>query len=558
MKIIKNLIKYSFRISLLLIITSFTIVLIFALYVNIFAQITAPEVPHLKLPIREQIGQDHYRLGENWLKKNNHGIWEMYISGTPYERGLAYGVLSKELCQQQEEIFVAQINNFVPHPIAQKFIRLLIGFFNRHIPEHIPLEFKQEIYGVSRSFSDHYDYIAPKYMRILNYHAAHDIGHALNDYSVVGCTSFAVKGSKSASTELLIGRNFDFYVGDEFAEEKVLLFVEPDSGIAFSSYSWAGFMGVVSGLNAEGLSVTINASKSDIPTSAKMPISLLAREILQYSTTIEQAIAIARKREVFVSEIIMVSSKKDNTVVLIEKSPNNFGVFTMDGQQITCANHYQSDSFKNDPINKDNITNSDSKYRFDRVNELLNETINLDKEEVATILRDQKGPKGIDLGMGNPRAINQLIAHHSVIIAPDSLAFYISTKDFQLNKYLGYKLDYIFTGLSQSYSDSINEDPFLYSKAYEDFSEFKNYRTQLQAYLLFGQALELSSKQIEEFIASNKESYLTYDLLANYSIQKGQNTLALKYVNLALSKVVASVHEKNRLIELKYKLKTEN
>ena len=105
----------------------------------------------------------------------------MYLEGEPYERGVIYGKLAKELVQEQEDIFVGQINNFLPNKLWRHLIKLMVGFFNSDLPENIPLENQQEIYGISLAFSDRYDYIASKYTRILNYHAAHDIGHALND-----------------------------------------------------------------------------------------------------------------------------------------------------------------------------------------------------------------------------------------------------------------------------------------------------------------------------------------------------------------------------------------
>ncbi|MDX2361694.1 MAG: C45 family autoproteolytic acyltransferase/hydrolase [Crocinitomicaceae bacterium] len=516
----------------------FLIVMI--LYIILVSDITPPEVTEIDIGERVQVSENHFTLGNNWLKKNDHGIWEMYIEGGPYERGLIYGELAKELIQKQEEIFVGQIDNFVPSDTWQQFLRLMLGFFNKDLPDNIALENQQEIYGVSQAFSDEYDYIAPKYDRILNYHAAHDIGHALNDYSMVGCTSFALKDSMTKDGALLVGRNFDFYVGDDFAEEKIVLFVKPDEGIPFVSYSWAGFTGVASGLNNEGLSVTINASKSDLPTSSKTPISLLAREILQYASTLEEAIAIAKKRETFVSETLLVSSKKDGKAVLIEKSPTKTGVFYQETSSLVCANHYQSDTFINDPINKQNILESDSKFRYNRVSELLSLGDSLSPYDAVTILRDQLGENGDTLGMGNPRAINQLIAHHSVVIQPESFLFYISTNDYQLGEYLGYDLKQVFsTGMVERIG-IIPEDPFINSHSYRSFLDYRTTKATISAYLTFGKELDLTDNQIAQFIASNSELYITYEMLGRYYLEKKNPSEARKYFEIALTKNVAS------------------
>jgi hypothetical protein len=514
------------------------------------AQIDTPEVPEIHIGERKQVGKDHYVLGNSYLKKNKFGVWEMYLEGEPYERGVIYGKLAKELVQEQEDIFVGQINNFLPNKLWRHLIKLMVGFFNSDLPENIPLENQQEIYGISLAFSDRYDYIASKYTRILNYHAAHDIGHALNDYSVVGCTSFAVKGSKSENKELLVGRNFDFYVGDDFAKNKLIIFVNPSKGYKFTSYSWAGFTGVASGMNEKGLTVTINASKSDLPTSSKMPISLLAREILQYARNIDEAVAIAKKRNTFVSETLMISSAADGRAVLIEKSPAKLGVYESETDQLVCANHYQSARFEKDKENLKNISNSDSKYRFDRMKQLLGKSHPLNPSIAASILRDQDGWDGDTLGMGNPRALNQLQAHHSVVMQPESRLYFISSSDYQLGTFLGYDLNKTFKTKHIQLVDSIPQDAFVTSEAYRKFKAFKTVKQQITAYLMFDKELNLSEKEIAEFISNNSESYVTYEQLGRYFQKKKQLKKAISAYETALTKRVASPNIEEELRNL--------
>lgn len=537
---IKTIFKYLGRLIFIPLELLFGAIFVLFIYILFASQIPTPEVPDIHIGTRKKVGKDHYVLGDNYLKKNDFGVWEMYIEGDPYERGLIYGELAKELIQRQEDIFVDQINQFVPKGAFQQFLKLMVGFFNSDLPKNIPLENQQEIYGISQSFSSKYDYIADKYVRILNYHAAHDIGHALNDYSVVGCTSFALKGSKTEGNELMLGRNFDFYVGDAFAEDQLILFVKPTKGFAFASYSWAGFTGVASGLNDQGLSVTINASKSDLPTGSKMPISLLAREILQYASTIDEAIVIAKKRKTFVSETLMIGSAKDGKAVLIEKSPSKLGVFEMQSDELVCANHYQSKTFIKDSVNINNIAQSDSKYRFDRVDELLSSKNNFTPAAIVEVLRDQYGQNGDTLGLGNPRAVNQLQALHSVVIVPQRKEFYISTQDFQLGAFIGYDLTQTFALKKGIITDTISASRFLQSKAYASFLSFKKTRQAISNYLMFDTALELSKQEIDSFIASNSESYVTYEQLGKYFKKRKEYQRAASYFKVALTKNVAS------------------
>src|SRR5690606_18809267 len=156
-------------------------------------------------------------------------------------------------------------------------------------------------------------------------HGAHDIGHAMQDLMLVGCSSVALKDTFTKDGSLWIAGNVDFYISEAFAANKVIAIVEPSGGCDYVSITWPGMLGVVSGMNEKGLTVTINAGKSSIPLKAKQPISLVAKEILQFASNHEEAIAIAHKKEVFVSEALLIGSSFDNSAIIIEMSPKKNG-----------------------------------------------------------------------------------------------------------------------------------------------------------------------------------------------------------------------------------------
>lgn len=502
-------------------------------------------------------------------RKNAFGIWEAYVAGDPFRRGVVLGLMAQTQLQSQEEHFVAQIKRLVPSTLLLRALKYGVSFFNRKMNDHVPIEFQQEICGISRAFSTENDWIAPPYARVMNYHAAHDIGHALQDLSIVGCTSFAAWHGASVDSSLIIGRNFDFYMGDDFAKDKMVLFLRPDSGYAFASVTWAGFMGVVSGMNEHGLTVTLNAAKSSVPTASKTPISILAREILQYARNIDEAYAIAKSRETFVSESILIGSAEDGRAAIIEKSPDAIDLFSPEGNALVCSNHYQSETFRNDPINLENIRMSDSDYRFRRMNQLLDAHTPVTPTAAASMLRDRKGVDDAELGMGNPKAINQLLAHHAVIFQPEKRLMWVSANPFQLGEFVCYDLNVVFGdggrgtreegegGRENGAADTskslsvpqwnITSDPFLKSNEYAQFLIFKQYKQAVFDFLVFGRGKDLTADEETAFLASNPHSYITHQLLGELYMNRGEMKKASAYFGQALALEVASEAERQWL-----------
>lgn len=508
---------------------------------------------------REKISDNFYRWGNSWLKRSETGLWELYVEGNPFERGLAIGNLTADLHETQEFVFLSQLKEFVPSAFRRWLLKYFVLWFTRNIDEYITDESKCEIYGTSVAGpDDKYAFIAPRYRRLLNYHAAHDIANFLKDRNLAGCSSFALWGTRSSDKSLIVGRNFDFYGGEHFDDNKIVYFYNPAKGFKFVSISWAGMTGVLSGMNEKGISVTINAAKGRMPKKIGTPITLVVREILQYAANIKDAVRIAQKRQTFVSQSILVASAPDKKAVVLEKSPTNLFVREGEGDYIICTNHFLGSIFQDEsksgerrPLSK---LQSGSQYRYERVFELIREHPIFDARMCATILRDQKGPKGKNIGMGNPKTINQLVGHHSVILKPSQQLLWVSVGPYKLGKYVAYDLKKIFalqevTGNQEIYDKSltIGEDDFLVNGGYARYLLYKSLRKKVSDYVSGKNTDKPGASVIDRLIESNPEYYDVYSLAGDYCMKTRDSLKAKEYYAQALLKGIPTVNEKREI-----------
>lgn len=455
--VIFKVLSWAFGIPLALI----AIAVLACVWLHATADLGEPEFVPSQVPV-VQVNDSLRRWGSSSLLIDPDGLYEMRVCGGPFERGEAIGKLGEDLLYQQEKAFADKLFEMVPSSRYRAFLHYFITIFNRRMGASVPLEYRQEIKAMSASCTHEFDEFGSPYERQMQYHSAHDIGHVMQDYMLVGCTSFAVWGRESADSSLLMARNFDFYMGEEFAKNKLVLFEKPDSGYAYVSVTWPGMLGVVSGMNTQGLAVTINASKLEVPSSSATPISILVKSILQYASNIEEAETIAASFKTFVCESILVGSANDGRAVIIEKTPSAMGIYSPEGDyassrmttassggasavtRIICTNHYQSDRFRDDPVNVENIRVSDSGYRYRRVQQLLDSLGSIDYLKAAAVLRDIRGVDGEDVGYCNDLSINQMLAMHSVIFKPAEKKIWVSTSPWQFGKFVCFDLDEVF------------------------------------------------------------------------------------------------------------------
>jgi tetratricopeptide (TPR) repeat protein len=148
-----------------------------------------------------------------------------------------------------------------------------------------------------------------------------------------------------------------------------------------------------------------------------------------------------------------------------------------------------------------------------------------------------------DIGLGNEKAINQMIAHHSVIFEPQKKKVWVSTGPWQLGEFICYDIDKVFSAVTMKTNMEIADtlfnlpaDSFLLSKSYEMFQKYRKYRTLLT---------DGGDINPDSLIGTNPNYYQAYQLAGNEMFRKKEWAKAIEYYRQALSKEIATKTEEN-------------
>jgi hypothetical protein len=414
----------------------------------IFLRMTRIEPPRIdartraasELPV-EVRGARAY-VGSSWAS-HERGVWELHLTGEPYAMGWAQGRLGNRLFLEAEDYMFAEMERYVPSKLALWLIRAGVRLKYRHIGDLMPADAADEIAGLSRGVADLHGDFLPIYHRLVFYHALHDITQGLEKSPLLGCTAFAAAGPATPNGHLVIGRNFDFEGPEIFDRDKTVIFFRPRGKIPFASIAWMGMAGVVTGLNAQGIYVSINAARSDDKGGEGVPVEILVRTILESARSVDEVIALVKKTPVMVPDFYLVGDGKTGESAVIERTPRRLEVrraARSDGT-ILLTNHALSPAFGRDAENDRLQRYLTSGARFKRLEELVKHWRGqIDARKAAEILRDKRGVGNVELGLGNRNALDALIATHSVVVDATSLTLWVATGPHLTGRYVGFDL----------------------------------------------------------------------------------------------------------------------
>jgi isopenicillin-N N-acyltransferase-like protein len=447
----------------LVVAVALTVTLLPVIYL-IFLRITRISPPHVPTEVRtaaereiEVRGPRAY-LGASWMSRER-GVWEEHLEGEPYALGFAQARLGSRLLLEQEDYMFSEMAKYVPSKIALFLIRAGVRLKYRHLSDYLSPDRALEIAGLAAGSIDRHSDFLPTYHRIVFYHALHDITQGLEDSPLLGCTAFAAAGPATPNGHLIIGRNFDFEGPEIFDREKSVLFFKPVGKIPFASVAWTGMSGVVTGINAQGIYVSINAARTDDKGKDGMPVEILVREILENAKNLEDVIALVKKTPVMVPDFYLIGDGKTGESAVIERSPTRMEVRRSKDTTL-LTNHALSPTFAGDAENDRLKRYMTSGARLRRLDELVKRWHGqIDPRKALEILRDKKGAGGETLGLGNRNTLDAIIATHSVVVDATNLVLWVGEGPHLLGKFRAFDLRKELLGEERPREADLPEDP---------------------------------------------------------------------------------------------------
>jgi isopenicillin-N N-acyltransferase like protein len=143
--------------------------------------------------------------------------------------------------------------------------------------------------------------------------------------AMVTCSTITLPADASPDHVARFGRNLDFpglNVADKYS---LLMIVRPEGRYAFAAVSWPGLMGVLSGMNEHGLTLTNMEVTRPQRLPQAMPYAMLYRMVLEQCRTVDEAVAMLEKTPKQTANNLMLMDAAGNRAV-VEIQPEKITV----------------------------------------------------------------------------------------------------------------------------------------------------------------------------------------------------------------------------------------
>jgi isopenicillin-N N-acyltransferase like protein len=432
-------------------------------------------------PPHVDVGADHVidqagvrRFGPSYARMRG-GVREVYLAGDATAIGTAQSRLNYDHMMANETTLWRDFAHYVPLAPARALMMDLSRLRYRHLDRGLDEARRQEIAAEALAFSpDPFSSHMATYERMVFLHSLYDIALSFERSPLIGCSTFGLGPGATTNGHTLFARAFDFEAGDVFDQDKAVFFVRRDGTIPFASVAWPGLIGVMSGMNAEGVAVVVHGGRARTPLAEGEPVVFALRDVLEGAHDTNEAIAILRRQEVMVSHIVIVADARGHFAV-VERAPG-VDAFVRDSfpdpDRIAVTNHFEG-PLASDPKNAFVRAHTTTLARRARLDEMLAAvgSHEADVPRAISMLRDHQCVSGTACELGDRRAIDALIATHGIVADTTAHTLWVSAGPHLSGHFVRFDLDVELAPSHDPASDgepeTIGDDPILHDGRYD-------------------------------------------------------------------------------------------
>ena len=367
-------------------------------------------------------------------------LTEVGLYGDAAAIGSAHAELLRAPMIENEGLLFARFAQAVPNGLARSLLVDLAKLRYRDLDRGMSAERRQEIAAGALAFApDPYASVMPTYQRFLYLNALYDIALSFEHSPLVGCTTVAFHGAAKPGGGALLARAFDMEVDPVFDRHKAVFLVHEDGKIPFASVAWPGLVGVVSGMNRDGLAVVVHGARAGETAGEGEPVVHALRRVLAEGRSVADAARLLGERAPLVSHIVIVADAAGD-VAAVERVPGSPPTVRLLAERAAVTNHLEG-PFQGDPKNQRVRAETTTLARRARADELaLRAVAPVDPARALAILRDRSAAGDQPLPPGDRRAIDALIATHGVIFDTQKRTLWVSEFPHLLGRFVAFDL----------------------------------------------------------------------------------------------------------------------
>ena len=224
-------------------------------------------------PVRRLVAEE----GKGYLETVD-GYRVLHLKGTPEEMGRQHGVLLKEAVTANVGFLLRErpgetlkVGDFaITRPMLASAMSTI---FAGKVPDAYVREMRALAEGAGLPVE-----------RVVGSNLIPELFH---------CSGFALLAKATADGRLYHGRILDYGVDQRLQDHAVLVIQEPDGKVPFANVSYAGFIGSVTGMNTEQISIG-EMGGGGVGQWNGVPMSLLVRMVLEGTRSLDEAVAVFR------------------------------------------------------------------------------------------------------------------------------------------------------------------------------------------------------------------------------------------------------------------------